>query len=122
METVASKRVKFCQQLSDLTAKRRISWKKDTGNVYAGIGGNYVYLWGSHDDEMSPLEHVEITSADNTSLDLFSDVDLGEEGAGMWIVMRDTRLLAERQSSGIDETLDSMLEALSEIEAINTAD
>lgn len=113
MESVNAKRVKLCIQLAELTKQGNIPWKRSDGMVRATVGVRMIFLWEDTAGS-SPLEYVLIRHAQTgVELDQFSDESLETEDftpeVGVWKVMEETRLLAERQASGLDETLDGLL-------------
>lgn len=119
MESVNAKRIKLCIQLAELTKRGNVPWKRSDGMVRATVGIRMIFLWEDAGGN-APLEYVLIRHAQTGSdLDQFSDESLETEDftpeIGMWKVMEETRLLAERQASGLDETLDGLLADLDDL-------
>lgn len=113
METVDNKRAKLVNSLSELVRSGKIKWDMNNGIVFAKIGNKLVGM-GVRADDFNPVEFVQIYAADGSGrLDYFTDEDISDEIMASdeppYTVMKNSRELAVRSASKIDDTLDSLL-------------
>jgi hypothetical protein len=121
---VTRKQAALVDQLHLLTKKKKLVWDRNpfSSDLEASLSGLNVVLDSvMHED--SPFEVIHIKDDQGNTLQSFTDGILANEVVGVegfgsyWNLMVELREMAEAQASKVEDTLDTLLSRLKEIES-----
>ena len=106
---------KLVNILYSKTYKKEIEWKNDDVlGTYCFVGSRMISLEEGHNEDMEPIETVEIRNSDGELAESFNDELFKDDTApagftSYWNLMTLIRETARRQATGADDAIDAIL-------------
>jgi len=117
MDDILQKQIALVQKLYDLTLAKKLDWQSNDyeGRIETRLADLYVSL-AATDHEGTPFEVINIWRngdlIESINDGLLPDPPKNGDFPTYWDLMVALRELAERQASKIEQTLDTLLDAL----------
>lgn len=120
-ELTKQKYKRLVERLYEKTRDKGISWSQDLVEesvVNTVIGNRTLEVSGARNARAEPIVRVTLRDAEGRVLDVFDDDDLKDFETpyvgfdNYWKLMSELHQLAVRQTTGADDALDDLLQAL----------